>query len=80
MENKEFKTRDFYLAACLLAYGLVLKKLQLEKNKIATFIFNDPNNIAEKIITDHWNRKNKIPTRDLIEAIVELKTRIHNGI
>ncbi|MCM8787535.1 MAG: DUF5659 domain-containing protein [Candidatus Omnitrophica bacterium] len=80
MENlKEFSTKDFYLSACLLASGLILKRLEKNQNNFMTFVFEDPDNLAEKIIKNHWNRKHKIPTRDLIEAINELKTRIYSG-
>lgn len=78
--DKLFTTKDFYLSACLLASGLPLKQLQRREEKIVVFVFDDPKNIAKKIIQDHWSRKLIIPTRDLIEAINELKTRIYSGI
>jgi len=43
-------------------------------------VFDDPLSLASQIIQKHWNRENKIPSRDLIEAINELKTRIYSGI
>lgn len=79
-KTNEFSLKDFYLAACLLASGLFLKRLERQEGKIVTFVFDDPNNTVEKIIHNYWNRTQKLPTRNLIEAIVELKTRIHNGI
>jgi hypothetical protein len=80
MEDKEFKSQDFYLCACLLAAGLALKRLESENSKLITFVFDNPNQVAQKIITDHWNRQFKIPSRNLIEAIHELKTRLHSNI
>ncbi len=82
MENENtYQVRDFYIATVLLASKqLHLHELQKITGKIVTFIFNDPKSVAEKIIREHWNRTNSIPSRDLIEAINELKTRIHNGV
>lgn len=77
---KLFKTKDFYISACLLASGFKLIELQKERNNLMTFVFNNSNNKAEEIIKNHWNRTHKIPTRNLIEAINELKTRIYCGI
>lgn len=82
MENvKEYKSVDFYTSCVILASKkLTLKKLEKNLGKIVTFIFDDPKSLAQDIIQDHWNRKLKIPTRDLIEAINELRTRIHSGV
>lgn len=82
MENQklEFKNNDFYSSACCLAAGLTLKRLDRGNGAFVTFVFDDPDQLAEEIIQKHWNRKLKMPTRDLVEAINELKTRIHSGI
>ena len=78
MENeKEFKTRDFYISACILASGVTLLRLTKETEKFAFFVFNISPIKAEQIIQEHWDRKLMLPTRNLIEAIHELKTRIH---
>jgi hypothetical protein len=76
----EYSTRDFYIGSCLLASGLRLIKIQRQSNGPATFIFHDPESKAEQIILAHWNKQLVIPTRDLIEAINELKTRLHGGL
>jgi len=79
MENKikiEWKTRDFYIASCILASKISLVRLQKETNKIVSFVFNTTPENAEQIIQKHWNRELILPTRNLIEAIHELKTRI----
>ncbi len=79
--SNTWKSQDFYLACVVLA-SKKLKLISLERSegKIVTFVFEDPNSEAEEIIKAHWERKMRIPTRNLIDAIVELKTRIHSGI
>jgi len=82
MENlKQYKSHDFY-TSCVILASKKLKLIGLERNKnnLVTFVFDDPLLLASQIIQKHWNRENKIPSRDLIEAINELKTRIYSGI
>lgn len=80
MEATEFKSNDFYLCACVLACGIRLKRVERGEGKFMDFVFDDPECKAEQIIADHWDRRLKIPTRQLIEAIHELKTRLHSGV
>lgn len=79
-DSTEFKSNDFYLCACVLASGLGLKRIEKGQGKFMVFVFDDPLFQAEQIISDHWSRKLLIPTRSLIEAIHELKTRLHSGV
>lgn len=74
-----YKSQDFYLTAICIGAGLNLVQLERDNGKFITFVLNDPNNEAPEIISKHWNRQFKIPSRDIIEAINELKTRMHNG-
>lgn len=76
----EYKSHDFYLSACLIASGLILKRLEPGDGNFQVFVFDDPQQTASKIISDHWNRSNRIPSRDLVEAINELRTRLHSGV
>lgn len=84
MENQQetqlFKSHDFYLSAICLAVGLNLIRLERDSGKFVTFVFYDPQNKANQIISDHWSRKCRVPSRDIIEAINELKTRMYNKI
>ena len=81
MENHtEFKSHDFYLCACVLASGLPLKRVDRGDGKFMVFVFDDPEFRAEQVISDHWDRKLMIPTRRVIDAIHELRTRLHSGI
>jgi len=80
MENEtelSYKTKDFYIAACILASDIVLLRLTKETSKFVFFVFDISPIKAEQIIQKHWDRKLMLPTRNLIEAIHELKTRIH---
>lgn len=76
----EFTSHDFYCCACLLASGMRLKRINRGVGKFVDFVFDDRLNQAQIIIDNHWNRVLQIPTRTLIEAIHELKTRLHSGI
>jgi len=80
MENSEFKIRDFYQAVILKTVGLPLSRLERDKGKFITFVFDDPEYKAEEIIERYWAREIKVEARSLIETINELKTRIHSGI
>lgn len=77
MENSYFKSRDFYISTCLIASGQRLLRLIKNGGTFVTFVFDCSPETAEAIISDHWSRRLVVPTRNLIEAINELKTRIH---
>jgi len=77
-DKNVWKSRDFYTSSIVLASKQVsLIDLERSENNIVTFVFSDPKQIVSKIIENHWNRKNKVISLDLIEAIKQLKTRIH---
>lgn len=80
MENVvEYRSRDFYISASLLAKGTRLVRLDKESESIFLFVFDISPEEAKKLIRDHWNKQLMVSSRDLIEAINELKTRLHNG-
>jgi len=79
MENL-FKSNDFYLCAVCIASGASLVSLKRGEGRIATFVLNISSEKAEKIITKHWNRELIVPTRNVVEAINELKTRLYSGV
>lgn len=79
MEDRmEYRTKDFYLASCILASGEELNCLEQGKGNYSVFVFNCLPEKAEQIIADHWSRELILPTRDLVDAINELKTRLHS--
>ena len=80
MENRmEYRTKDFYLASCILASGEELSCLEQGEGNFSVFVFNCLPEKAEQIVARHWNKKLMLPTRDLIQAINELKTRLHSN-
>ncbi len=78
-ENMEYKTKDFYLSACILASGYPLLNIERTNDKFSIFVFKISPEKAEKIIQQHWNYLLKLSTRKLIEAINELKTRLYGN-
>lgn len=77
---QQFLTQDFYIACVLKAFGIQLQQIVRNVSGKATFVFGNPNQIAENTIQKHWNRELTVISLDLVEAINQLKTRIHSGI
>ncbi|MCX6731241.1 MAG: hypothetical protein NTZ55_05315 [Candidatus Roizmanbacteria bacterium] len=75
-----YVTKDFYLSSVCLASKLQLIQIIRNNSGIATFVFANPNHIAESTIQKHWNKELKINSLDLVEAINQIKTRIHSGV
>ncbi len=78
MQEQLYKSQDFYLSAVCLSAGLSLIRLDKNGERYVTFVFSDPQNQASQIIANHWNRTLMVYSRDLIEAINEIKTRLHS--
>lgn len=80
MQNSKqiYKLKDFYTSAILRASGFPL--LGVEKaGSISTFLFAISPTVARTVIDQYWNKDLLIDARTLIEAINELKTRIHSA-
>jgi hypothetical protein len=71
-----WKSKDFYLSCIIRASGFDLIGLEKGKGDFCVFVFGLPQEKAEQIISLHWSRQLKLPTRDLVEAINELRTRL----
>lgn len=78
--TNQFLTQDFYISCVLKSTGLQLQNIIRNSNGKATFVFGNPNQIAESTIQKHWDKKLKIISLDFVEAINQLKTRIHSGV
>ena len=77
--TNEYKTKDFYIGVCMLACGAQLLRLEKATEKITVFVFEVAPVQADEIIKKHWDRKLTLPTRDVVDAIHELKTRLYSG-
>lgn len=78
--NSKWKSKDFYLSCVLRASGASLINLEKSNQDFVFFVFDISPEKAEEIISLHWSKKLKLPTRDLIEAINELRTRLKSGV
>ncbi|OGG34845.1 hypothetical protein A2363_00180 [Candidatus Gottesmanbacteria bacterium RIFOXYB1_FULL_47_11] len=80
MDNDiEYETKDFFLSACILATGAKITKVIRQEDKTCVFVFNITPDSAKEIIRKHWNNELLLPTRSLIDAIHELKSRIYES-
>lgn len=79
-DEEKWKSKDFYLSCVIRASGFELTNLERREHDFSVFVFDISPQRAEEIISLHWSKQLKLPTRDLIEAINELKTRINSGV
>ena len=75
-----FTSKDFYLSACIRAYGANLTRLEPIDYKTYLFHFDITPAQANALIEQHWNGQLILPTKAVIDAINELKTRLHQGV
>lgn len=81
MENlTEYKCNDFYQAIVLKTVGIPLIRLEKSSGRFFMFVFDDPENKAQEIISKYWNNLLKVNAKEFVENINELKTRIHSGV
>jgi hypothetical protein len=79
MKHETFETKDFYLSSCILATGIPLIELRPIGASVFQFVFAISPTDANILIKQHWSRELVLPTKNLIDAINELKTRLHQG-
>lgn len=75
-----FSSRDFYLISICIAAGCKLIDIKRSSSNYSEFILQEPSPICEEIIKKHWDKSLKLSTRDVVEAINQLKTRLHSGV
>jgi hypothetical protein len=75
----KWKSKDFYKSCVIRATGASLLCIETANHEYSTFVFDIPAKDGDEIISLHWDRKLTLPTRDLIEAINELKVRLRYG-
>lgn len=78
MKNEIYSTKDFYIAALLRSIGIHLLGIKPSQNDFVIFEFSTEKVQAEEIISRYWNRQLEVEPRALIDAINELKTRLHS--
>ena len=75
--NCKYEVKDFYIACLLRSLGTPLLRLKSSQGDFIIFEFSVTENKAEEIIQQYWNRQLQVEPRALIDAINELKTRLH---
>jgi hypothetical protein len=80
VNEDRWKSKDFYLSCVIRASGFELINLERNEHDFSVFVFDISPQKAEEIISLHWSKQLKLPTRDLIEAINELRTRLKSGV
>ena len=78
-DDSLIRLSDFYQAVILRVQQYKLVELEKVDSKQVIFVFKDKNKSAYSDIQKYWNRELKVQARDMVDAIVELKTRIHNN-
>lgn len=78
--EKRYETKDIYFGAVLLAFGSSLLSLKTSSNNQVTFVFDINKDFAEDLALRHFSGKLDLPTKDVLSAFKELKTRIHMGV
>lgn len=73
---KEYITSDFYSACILRACNVPITDIFKTSKKTVAFSFSDRNNECSNLLDSHWDRQLNIPSKDLLDAISELKTRM----
>lgn len=74
---KEFRTKDFAEAVIAHAAGKQLLSLQKGNGKFLVFVFSDPQFEVEDLIVNHFSGVLKLPTKDVLSSVRELKNRIY---
>ena len=69
--------KDLYSAAILRCLSFPLVDLDRSQGNFVLFVFDDPGFSADKTLQLHWDGSLEINSRDFVESIRELKTRLH---
>jgi len=77
MDQEFYKTTDFYSAVILRTFNVPLLSPERADRNTLVFIFDDEAKTCEALLQKFWDRKLSIEPRVFIEAINELKVRIH---
>jgi len=75
--KEKWSSNDFYCSALVRASGIPLANVVKLDGRFCTFCFDASTEECEEVLRKHWDRTLLLPTRNVIDSIVELKTRIH---
>lgn len=78
-DTEKFRSRDFYLSAVCMAAGCKLVGLDRSPVDFVEFILDETPERCHEIIASHWAGELVVGSKKIIEAINELKTRLHEG-
>ncbi len=78
MNQDKFSTSDLGLATVLLTLGHKLLELDKSNVKRVRFVFEREEN-TEKVMSDYFNDKIKLPAQTLLNNHKNLKNRIYSG-
>lgn len=71
-----YTSKDFYLAACLMASGFNLLDISQSDKNFLLFHFDCSEEKAQHLLEQHWAGALMLPTKKFIEAIYQLKSRM----
>lgn len=78
--DKEYKSRDLYESAYLIAKGFPLLRIDRTfDSPRCSFVFDNPAKCKE-MVTEFWNKQGLINGKTYAEAINYLKDRIFAGV
>jgi hypothetical protein len=75
--EKKLRIKDMYSAAVLRCLKYPLLDLEKSEEKHFFFVFDDSQNTAEKVVQEHWDGNLLVNSRDFVESVRELKTRLN---
>lgn len=79
MPSRELRIKDMYSAAILRSLNYPLIDLDRSEGNYVLFVFDDPKSTADQTLREHWDGKLSVNSRDFVESIRELKTRLHGA-
>lgn len=72
-----YTTTDFYSACILRAHKVQLTDIVKMSSRTVEFIFKENEEECGRLLKSHWDSELMLPTKDVVGAISELKTRMH---
>jgi type III secretory pathway lipoprotein EscJ len=79
MPSHELRIKDMYSAAILRSLSYRLIDLDRSEGNYVLFVFDDPKVTADQVLKAHWDGGLQVNSRDFVESIRELKTRLYGA-